>query len=609
MRVFLVFVGIIFFFDNYAQQVHTDYGEISGYKNGEIYVFTGIPYAKPPIGELRWKAPEEPEKWSNILKTTEFAPSCPQKSFSQGDTSSVITGNEDCLYLNVWSPDLNDNLPVMIFIHGGGNQQGSTYSETLNTNMFDGKNLAERGRVVVVTIQYRLGALGFLAHPGLEEESTFGKSGNYAVLDQILALKWVKNNIKNFGGDAGNVMVFGESAGAVNTGNLLCTKLASGLFNRACLQSGVPVLDPYYDAKNKGVQFANQFITSGTDKQKIDYLRTLDASKLISMNESPLQNGVVNSEWGPVMDGHVFEKSPYQSVQSQEFNKMPVIIGSNENEMSYSSPKIVTPSMVEALISAYIPSIYREEARQIYPPGIDNTSARKSYVDFLTDMQFTSPAKRTAECLAANQIQPVYRYFFTHKHSIQQLQTYGSYHGMELFYVFNTWENTTLGGPIFLSQADKNVADAMLHYWVNFAYSGNPNGNNLETWPEYGQNKDCYININGEPDGTQCGLKTIESDFWYKVKNISTCIDPSSNREILISTKPFLFPNPAKDYLEIPAIFIDDQFNISIYNSLGIRLISSKEPNLNISKLKAGTYFVTIHSGNKILKTKFLKVE
>ena len=172
-----------------SQIVPTQFGQIQGSANGTILQFLGIPFAKPPIDTLRWKPPLNPDNWTGVLNTTSFAPACPQKRFEQGGTNDTILGNEDCLYLNIWTPQVTAaNLPVLVFIHGGGNQQGSASEENGGTQMFFGKNLAERGNAVVVTLQYRLGPLGFLAHPGLEPENTNGISGNYAVMDQILAL-------------------------------------------------------------------------------------------------------------------------------------------------------------------------------------------------------------------------------------------------------------------------------------------------------------------------------------------------------------------------------------------------------------------------------------
>jgi len=393
-----------------AQTVATQFGQIQGSLNGTVYEFLGIPFAKPPVDSLRWRAPQNPEIWAGIINTINYPPACPQKSFKQGDTTAVLIGNEDCLYLNIWTPKTGEgNLPVMVFIHGGGNQQGSTSEVQLGTNIYSGKNIAERGNAVVVTIQYRLGPLGFLVHPGLEQENANGKSGNYAVLDQILALKWIRNNISNFGGDTSKTMIFGESAGGVNVGNLLTTPLASGLFQRACIESAGPVLNDYSESKNSGIIFVDDYITTGSNTEKIAYLRSLPADSLIKAETNPTAGGIAQMHWQPVVDNVIFPGFPIQTFQTGIFNKVPMMIGSNSEEMSLSSPAVVYPFMVTALINTYVPSAYKALALQLYPPGANNTEARKSYVGILTDAQFTSITRRTAQCVSKNQAENVWR--------------------------------------------------------------------------------------------------------------------------------------------------------------------------------------------------------
>lgn len=515
----LIFSGLL-----KAQTVSTQYGVIQGSMNGDVYQFLGIPFAKPPVDTLRWKAPENPESWTGTLNTTSFAPVCPQKSFSQGDTTYTLEGNEDCLYLNVWTPEVGAGTrPVLVFIHGGGNQQGGASMIQAGTQIFFGKNMAERGNAVIVTIQYRLGPLGFLVHPGLESENAKGISGNYAVLDQILALKWVHDNISNFGGDPGKVMVFGESAGGVDVGNLLVSPLAAGLFQRACIESASPVINNYADSRNKGIAFVDSFINTGTDSQKIAHMRALSSDSLLHFAANPLAGGVVQMNWQPVLDQVVFNNFPAQSIQAGNFNKVPLMIGSNSEEMSLSAPQTVIPLMVTGLINVSVSSAYQSQALALYPPGSSQAQARESYVGILTDGQFTAPARRTANCVSLNQSQPVWRYFFTYKSLIPQLAALGTYHGLELFYVFNNWENTTLGSGALFSSHDDSLQTVMLHYWVNFANTGNPNGPGLANWPQYKGSGDCYMELKATPDGTQCGLRTPQSDLWDDVVGYVQC--------------------------------------------------------------------------------------
>ncbi|WP_430403457.1 carboxylesterase family protein [Fluviicola sp.] len=592
-----------------GQTITTQFGLIQGSMNGSVYQFLGIPFAKPPVGNLRWKAPENPTAWASVLNTTSFAPVCPQKSFDQGGTNGTVIGNEDCLYLNVWSPEVNTaNLPVLVFIHGGGNQQGSASEVNGGTEMFFGKNMAERGNAVVVTIQYRLGPLGFLAHAGLEPENVQGTSGNYAVMDQLLALNWVKNNISQFGGDTTKVMIFGESAGGINVGNLLTTPLGNGLFQRAVIQSAVPMISDYSTARNNGAAYVDSFTVVGTDVQKIAYMRSLPSDSLVKDEEPPISGGAVGLIWQAVVDNHVFFDLPMNSFQSGNFNHVPLIIGSNSEEMSLSAPATVFPLMVSALISGYVPTPLQAQATALYPPGSNTTEARVSYINLLTDAQFTATTRRVAACVSMNQSEPVFRYFFTHKHSVAALSSFGSYHGMELFYVFNNWENATLGsGPLFSPQ-DDSVQNAMLQYWVNFANTGNPNGAGLATWSGYQSATDCYLEIKATPNGTQCGLRTAESDLWDEAINYTPC---TSSLGIESLSKDFsfsIFPNPTsgKTQWNIPLEW--NYFEVRIFNPLGNLIFKGENSSVvDLTDQSEGIYFITIESENQQFSGKIIK--
>ncbi len=613
MKPFLFFALWFFILDSfvlYSQTVvSTQFGQVQGSVNGGVYQFLGIPFAKPPVGNLRWKAPENPDNWSITLITNAFKPACPQKDFKP-DGTFTLKGNEDCLYLNIWTPQLGTsaNKAVMVFIHGGGNQQGSASDSSGGMPMYFGKNLSQRGDVVVVTIQYRLGPFGFLVHPGLEAENVNNQSGNYGVLDQILALQWVKNNIKNFGGDTTKIMIFGESAGGLNVGNLLVTPLSAGLFHRACIQSAVPAIDDYNIAKNRGIAFVDTFINSGTSTQKIAYMRALPADSLLFMMESPLQGGIVRSDWKPVKDNVVFSEYPLDAIRNGSFHKVPFMIGSNSEEMSLSVPQTVTPAMVTALINAYLSPIHRPQANILYPPGTNNTDAKQSYVAFLTDAQFTSTTRRVAQCVSTNSPEPVWRYFFTFKHTIPQLSSYGAYHGMELFYVFNTWENHNLAtGPLF-KPADDSVQKSMLTYWTNFAKTGNPNGNGLVNWVQYDTNSDCYLEIQATSNGDSCGIRTIKSNFWDSVINFSPCISTShANQNSLLDPTVHLYPNPTNNELWIHSDFIIEK--VEIFNLYGQLLeiyeMYTHKGLISLVNWDNGTYLLNIkfQNGNyKIVK-------
>ena len=498
----------------------------------------------------------------------------------------------------------------MVFIHGGGNQQGGASEEGGGTQMYIGKNLSERGNVVVVTIQYRLGPLGFLVHPGLEAENINGVSGNYAAMDQILALNWIHNNISVFGGDPSKVMIFGESAGGVDVGNLLTSPLASGLFQRAAIESAAPSISDYNFTKNRGVSFVDSFISTGTDVQKIAHLRNLSSDSLMYYETSPLSGGAVQLNWSAVVDNVVFTDFPINTFESGNYNKVPLLIGSNAEEMSLSAPPTVTPAMVTALINSKVPAPYQAQAHLLYPSGANNTEARESYVGILTDAQFTSTTKRTAQCVSLNQTQPVWRYFYTHRHTIAQLEPYGSYHGMELFYVFNNWENATLGtGPLFKPQ-DDSVQQVMLNYWTNFAATGNPNGGTLVTWPQYQSATDCYLEIKATPDGSQCGIRTAESDLWDDVIGFTGCTSSIGINDFNKSATLAMFPNPNNGIFQIALQNTSTDFDVIIYNVFGQKIYSSKgSEQIDLRNECKGIYFIEVNMNGKILKGKVITVD
>ncbi|MBP9077242.1 MAG: carboxylesterase family protein [Haliscomenobacter sp.] len=590
---FLFLLGLTGAAFGQVQQVSTQFGPVQGAKNGNVVQFLGIPFATPPVGALRWKAPLPPASWTQPLSAEAFKPACPQKQFEQGDTVGTMIGNEDCLYLNVWTPQTGAGTrAVMVFIHGGGNQQGSANQIRSNTYMYFGKNLAERGDVVVVTIQYRLGPLGFLVHPGLEKEQAQPRSGNYAVLDQILALTWVKNNIAAFGGDPNNVMIFGESAGGVNVGNLLVSPLAAGLFHKAAIQSATPIMGEYAEAKERGVDYVDGYIPQGGDSAKIAYMRSLPPDSLIKNLTSPLAGGLVQMDWRPVLDGYVFMDYPETTFRSGKFNKAPLIIGSNAEEMSLSVPPTVVPLMVTSLIKTAVPADLQALALQLYPPGANNDEAWASMVGLLTDAQFTVTTRRTAQCVSENQTLPVWRYLVSHAQA-GLLEKYGAYHGIELFYLFNTWEETPLAkGPLFRDE-DKAMQSHMLKYWTNFAKTGNPNGQGLVSWPEYHAPADCYLTISANPDGTRCGLRDAECDLWDQAVGFTGCL-VTDVKTIGAGQTPLLYPNPTSGTLQFePALQADAR--IRVYNQQGqLCLQAQGNTALHLGHLPKGMYFLRI---------------
>jgi para-nitrobenzyl esterase len=504
-----------------ATKVETQYGQIQGNAFTGGVEFLGIPYAKPPVGDLRWKPPQAPVSWPGVILTQSFKPGCAQMDFPQGQTTGQLVGDEDCLYLNVWSPNLAaPTLPMLVFFHGGGHQQGSTDETSQGAVLYDGQYMATLGQAVIVTPEFRVGPLGYLVHPGLDAETPTGISGNYGVLDEIQVLRWVRDNIAKFGGDPTKVMIFGQSAGAIDVGNLLVSPLATGLFQRACMESGFPLIDTYADASTKGVAWVNSLSSAPTDAEKIVELRALDWQTLVSTEQNTLANGIVTQAWQPVLDQHAFLQMPTDAFAAGTFNQVPVLMGSTADEMNLTAPPVVTPAQVTALIALLVPAGYRAQAAQLYPPGSTNDDARVSYVQIVTDSQFTSGIRRAARAISPWPGSPVWRYFFTHSQS-GAYASFGSYHGIDLFYVFNTLNDTTYAGLGLLTTDDQTVENAMLKYWVAFARNGDPNVTGLEGWPTLHGTNDDYMEITPVLNGTQSGVRTDKCDFWDALKSLN----------------------------------------------------------------------------------------
>jgi para-nitrobenzyl esterase len=508
-----------------ATGVNTQYGQIQGNTFSGGLEFLGIPYAKPPVGGLRWKAPQAPDAWSGVLATQAFKPACPQMRFQPGQTVGEAVGDEDCLYLNVWTPSMaSPSLPVLVFLHGGAHQQGSTNEVSQGAEIYNGQYMASLGQAVIVTPEFRVGPLGYLVHPGLDAESASGTSGNFGVLDQLMALRWVQNNIAKFGGDPTRVMVFGESAGGVDVGNLLVVPQAAGLFQRAAIESAFPLLGTYADATTKGVAWANTFSSAATDAAKIAELRGLDWQTIVSTEQNTLAGGVVSQDWQPVLDHQLFPQMPGDAIAAGAFHQVPLLIGSNADEMNRTAPAVVTPAQVTAALNAMVPIAYQAQAHALYPSGSTNDEARASYVQILTDSQFTSGVRRAARAVSAP-ASPVWRYFFTHTESGAFAST-GSFHGLELPYVFNTLGDTTYATLGLLTSGDQAVENAMLKYWVAFARNGDPNGSGLENWPSLNGTQDRYMQIAPVLNGTQSGVRTDKCDFWDTLKSVSGATAP-----------------------------------------------------------------------------------
>ena len=493
--------------------IKVDGGLISGTTAEGVRSFKGIPFAAPPVGDLRWKAPQPVIVWQGVRLCDAFGAACPQSSYPQASMyySPPEKMSEDCLYLNVWTTgNAGDKRPVMVWIHGGALTRGSGARPT-----YDGTALAKKG-VVLVTINYRLGPLGYLAHPDLTKESPQHSSGNYGVLDQIAALKWVQRNIAAFGGDAKNVTIFGESAGSWSVNTLVATPLAKGLFQRAIGESGayfgaMPYLNEdrnkLASAEKVGAAFAK---AAGVDSLK--GLRELSAEKIVDVFNNDAEGKKFRTQ--PCVDGWVLADEIRNIFAKSKHNDVPVIVGSNANEMT----TLTTPDSVPKTMADYRKRVsmqYGEMIKEydaVYPVKNDADIA-PAYLGALRDGVFTFNMRTWAR-MTANGRSKAYLYSFSHVPPNPRSKYLGAYHASEIPYVFN---NLNRQNPL-LTETDQRLADMMMSYWVNFAKSGDPNGPGLPKWLAYDRESEPYMDF-GDQVQVRNHLLKEQVDFIEQFQN------------------------------------------------------------------------------------------
>jgi len=450
-----------------------------------LRVFKGIPYTQPPVGDLRWRAPQPIEKWDSVLTCDSYGNWCPQKTYGNPKDNM----SEDCLCLNVWTTNINkeEKLPVMVWIHGGGlNALSGNYSPTL-----DGVQLAKKG-VVLVSINYRLGQLGYLVHPALSAESKNNVSGNYGFLDQIEALKWVQKNIAAFGGDPNNVTIFGESAGGTSVSVLCSSPLSKGLFHKAVMQSPwmfgfmsklakpniTRLREPLASvasAEQLGTDWANKYVNEGDDVLK--KLRALDAIQVIE--EEPYY------ETRTTIDGWFLHDYPESVFSKGNQMDIPVMIGTNREEGNYFLGNVTQKSHDEFIES--LRDFYKDdaiEAASFYSSNSEEET-KKAVAQFVTDSWFLEPADHLLRGMQTVNSSAYQYEFIIHSREKPEL---GARHGLEIRYAFNNLsENAT--------EEDKAVAKSMISYWSQFAKTGNPNQPGLPKWEAFAPKSKNYLEI------------------------------------------------------------------------------------------------------------------
>lgn len=492
-----------------AGEVLTTTGVVQGAADGNAYVYKGIPFAAPPTGELRFAAPAPPECWSGVYNATAAGSMCMQFDSQHQN----IIGSEDCLTLNVWTPataSASSHLPVMFFIHGGGHQIGDQ-SELVNSILlYDGRPLVESQNVVLVTANYRLGPLGYLANADLAAADTHGSTGNYGTLDQIAALKWTQQNIEAFGGDASRVMVFGESAGGEAVCTLLASPLASGLFSSAISESGPCLALALSKAESYGDTVVSAVGCAG-DPDVPTCLRAKSASALVQTEPS----GTIGTfPYNAVIDGYALPGAPLVVIGARQHNQVPVIFGSNADEMGMQVGAIPDETSYENAVTALATSLGKADAAPrilaTYPSS-DYASPRAAYVALLTDAYFACNVRAATRLLAASQSQPVRRYVFNHiaDNATALQRAFGVFHGSELPFVFGSLPSP---GP-----NDTEVIATFGGYWASQATSGDPNGDGRVAWEPVTPGNDTLVVIDATVT-TASTYRNTQCDFWASLQ-------------------------------------------------------------------------------------------
>lgn len=463
-----------------APQVKTRLGTVEGKDDGKVKIFLGIPYAAPPVGDLRWKAPAPAAKWSGVKKTTEFGSHCAQGRVFGDMVFHDPGASEDCLTLNVWVPDkhVDPKLPVMVWIYGGGFVSGTT-SESRQ----DGYHLAQQG-VIVVSMNYRLGVFGFLVHPELAKESGHNSAGNYGLLDQLAALKWVHDNIAAFGGDPENVTIFGESAGSFSVSAQMASPRAKGLFQKAIGESGGAF-------SRTGLPFESMSARAEKDaklvKEKLGVstlaeLRAIPTEKVLEPFAPPKSPGF---DFGPDIDGYFLPESVPAIFAAGKQNDVALLAGWNHDEGSFEiafAPQKPTAESFKAAAQKDFGD-KAEEFLKLYPADTDEHALR-SAMDYAGDKFIALSTWDWIEAATKTGKQPVYRYRFDMAPFSKNPNAprLGAYHSAEIEYVFGQLDSKT---DVTWRESDRQISEVMQKYWSNFAKNSNPNGPGLPNWPPY----------------------------------------------------------------------------------------------------------------------------
>ena len=483
--------SIAFAADKNKVDVKVESGMLRGVSDAGVVSYKGVPYAAPPTGNLRWKAPQPAAHWSGVRIASQFGHDCMQLPFPSDAAPLGTKPDEDCLVMNVWAPaaSTSSKLPVMVWIYGGGYVNGGS-----SPAVYDGLQFAKQG-VVFVSFNYRLGRFGFFAHPALTSEAGSAPVGNYAFLDQIAALKWVQNNIAAFGGDPNKVTLFGETAGGGSVLTMMTSPLSRGLFQQAIIESGggrdglggMPRLSVAAkgkpSAEASGLAFAQSKGIAGSDAAALDALRKLPADAIVDGLNMASMSQAAKTYSGPMIDGKIVLETPQSAFLAGHQMKIPVMIGANSRDIGFSFAKTM-----QEVVAPF--GTDQDRALAAYNPD-SSTDARVVGTRVAADRMMIEPARFIAQEVATSG-QPAYQYRFSYVAVSMRKEWDGAPHATEIPYVFDTVKARYESA---LDPADEAIAGTTNSYWAAFAKTGDPNGAGRPHWSPYTRQADIILDF------------------------------------------------------------------------------------------------------------------